>query len=177
MDTVLYIVLGIAVMAYQAYSEKKKKEARSNARNPVAPKENSAFEELEKDLESFGTTAAEKISIKDRYVGDIDDQPGGQEGYGAFRNRDEAPEVDDYKKDTDVEKAKGYKEGEAPVAYESINMHEYDGEKKNFYDDQEKDFSYDKDNHDVETVQEQGLVVDPRLFVIYSELAKPKFNE
>lgn len=156
MDTVLYIVLGIAVMAYQAYSENKKKEARRNAAKPLVKNENTALDEIEKDLESFMTTGkdhyAEIVSPSNDYKKDTD-------------------------KDTDVEKAKGYKEGEAPVAYESIDMHKYDIEEKQTSFDESNEPDYEHNNEVAYEDNEEGLVVDPRLFVIYSELAKPKFNE
>ncbi|MFA5641917.1 MAG: hypothetical protein WCR61_00240 [Bacteroidales bacterium] len=147
MDTILYIVIAVAIMAYQIYNEKKKKEKEQGLKKEAVNEPSVARldpnEELEKDLASmFKPITSEDEKLKPK----IDPEP---------TLDSQAYNVDITTNKTDAENKQLLND-----IYESSQITNFD--------------SSDKDNKELEIQDEE---FNPRLFILYSEIARPKFMD
>jgi hypothetical protein len=170
MDTILYIVIGIAVMAFQIYSEKKKKEQQAAARQKKSSTQVSATtaepirEPLPQNPFSFvSSSLTDEEQSEDPFEFYYEDFEEGSIS---------APVVDEVK----VEEAK-------PLSYSKQTVQSIlDEQSANSKTEGEDIYSSDEISGD--KYNESGLPTDllkdkfdPRLFILYSELAAPKFRD
>jgi hypothetical protein len=170
MDTILYIVIGIAVMAFQIYSEKKKKEQQAAARQrkpstqsyatPTEPKR----EPVSQNPFSFVASSL------------IDEEHSENPFEFYYEELDEgsisAPVADEVK----IEEVK-------PSTFSKHTVQSIlDEQSANSKSEVEDIYSSDEISGD--KYNESGLSIDllkekfdPRLFILYSVLAAPKFRD
>lgn len=147
MDTVLYIVVAVAIMAYQIYNEKnkkeKEKELKKEAINMPSVAQLDPNEELEQDLASMfkpSTSVNEKLKPKIEPESTLISQA--------------------YNVDVPINKTDAEIKQLLNDIYESSQITNFD--------------SSEKDNKELEIQDEE---FNPRLFILYSEIAQPKFMD
>jgi len=193
METFLYIVVAIAIMAYQIYNEKNKKEQRKNAVNRPPVKRIDPNEELHKDLtQMFGSLSGvngleddSKSTESDKNLKYVKSVP------SDFTSRHKDIASQEFRKTqlTGNNNKSQVKEKYMPdiVPMETLEAQAYNIDVpinkteaettqllKDIYNSSEiSGFDSGDGSHKKLDIKSEDF--DPRLFILYSEIAKPKF--
>ncbi|MFA6769991.1 MAG: hypothetical protein WCR71_02340 [Bacteroidales bacterium] len=180
MDTFLYIVIAVAIMAYQIYNEKKKKEQKKDAINRPPVKRVDPNEELQRDLsQMFGSLSGipifeddESGELNQEFESDphdfISDMPASKAAPVKPVREKYKPEIvstetlgaEAYNVDVPINKTEAETTQLLHDIYDNsaIYSDEIDGQSNKEREKEDKDF-------------------DPKLFILYSEIAQPKFKD
>lgn len=146
MDTILYIVIAVAIMAYQVYSEKNKKEQKKRVVNQPPVPQVDSNEELDSELatmfDSLSNNGSEEVGGKHKATSN------------------DKIEAQAYNIDVPVNKSDEENRQLLKDIYDSDQITNFDSNKQG---DSESEMEAEK--------------FDPRLFILYSEIAKPKFMD
>lgn len=180
-STIITIIIAIAIMGFQIYSEKKKKEntrARAMGIKPDQQPYEDPREKLQKELSSLfaGFEKEEEESTPyDIYTEESDNEPLDSAGHyyseDPFESIIREPEV--------VLDTLPEKEGESllqkPVADIPVKSEKIDVTGSIY--DSKAISDHENAGAEVKHALSGGGEFDPRMFIIYSELANPKFRD
>lgn len=170
MDTFLYIVIAVAIMAYQIYNEKKKKEQKGNAVNrPPLPRVD-PNEQLHKEFsQMFGFSSI---------VNDL------EETHGEESEEDIYAPVEIAKPSVPLAERKKYMgetlstmASEAKAYNVDVPINKTHAETTQLLSDIYDSSEISDFNSQEESVENLDKDFDPRLFILYSEIAQPKFKD
>ncbi len=211
MDTFLYIVVAIGIMAYQIYNEKNKKEQRQNSVNKPPVKRIDPNEELHKDLaRMFGSLSMvdgledeeleEQLYPTKQGYKDIASQQAQREPEAlhqglASEHQGLAAQYQELSSHHQHSMAQN-QEPQTPIrrkyepeivptetlgkeAYNvDVPVNKTDAETKqllqDIYDSSEIS-GFDSSDQSQKAIDFKGKGFDPRLFILYSEIARPKY--
>lgn len=197
MDTFLYIVVAIGIMAYQIYNEKNKKEQRQNSVNKPPVKRIDPNEELHKDLARMFGSLSMVDGLEDE---ELEEQlyPTKQ-GYKDITSQQAQREPEALHQGLSSHHQHSMAQNQEPptpirrkyepeiVPTETLGQEAYnvdvpinktDAETKqllqDIYDSSEIS-GFDTSDQSQKIIDFKGKGFDPRLFILYSEIAKPKY--
>ena len=178
METFLYIVAAIAIMAYQIYNEKNKKEQRKNAVNRPPERQIDPNEELHRDLTQMFGSLPQDLKDVETVPKDF-----------TTRNKDIASQEFKKTKITGDSNKSQVREKYMPeiVPMETLEAEAYDIDVpinktdaettqllKDIYNSSEIS-GFDSGDRSHIKHENKSKDFDPRLFILYSEIAKPKY--
>lgn len=200
MDTFLYIVVAIGIMAYQIYNEKNKKEQRQNSVNKPPVKRIDPNEELHKDLARMFGSLSMVDGLEDEEELELEEQlyPTKQ-GYKDIASQQAQREPEALHQGLSSHHQHSMAQNQEPqtpirrkyepeiVPTETLGQEAYnvdvpinktDAETKqllqDIYDSSEIS-GFDTSDQSQKIIDFKGKGFDPRLFILYSEIAKPKY--